>query len=104
MKQQAMGMKLAILRLHWDPSNLDEQTWPLRPGASCVLAEKPRTQLRPTAVVDAIISQWGNGFETNQGVGGAADLGDGFRSKDGSLGCIERTKAGSTPPPEQSAS
>ena len=35
----------------------------LRPGASCVLAEKPRTQR--TAVVDAIISQWGNGFESN---------------------------------------
>ena len=24
MKQQAMGMKLAILHLHWDPSNLVE--------------------------------------------------------------------------------
>ena len=62
MKQQAMGMKLAILRLHWDPSKRRAN---LAFASTGVLAEKPRTQLRPTAVVDAIISQWGNGFESN---------------------------------------
>ena len=53
----------AIAAARVDPPNKLRPNLALRQGASCVLAEKPRTQ--HTAVVDAIISQWGNGFESN---------------------------------------